>query len=98
MFTCLFSAKEIIFCTTLQVGHWVADLYQLMVLLVGKLTTGCSEQLMVVLTTECSCPLAIDPTLGARIWLSWVLLLLVEERLMHRAHGNGGQRTPRLST
>ena len=72
-FTHLFSAKEIIFCMTLQVGHQVADLCQLMVLLVGKLTTGCSGQLMMVLITECSCPLAIGPTLGARVWLSWVL-------------------------
>ena len=28
-----------------------------------------------VLITECSCPLAVGPTLGARIWLSWVLPL-----------------------
>ena len=37
MFTHLFSAKEIIFCMTLQVSHQVANLCQLMVLLGSKL-------------------------------------------------------------
>ena len=81
----------------LQVGHQVADLCQLMVLLVGKLTTGCSGQLMMVLITECSCPLAIGPTLGARVWLSWVFPLPTEERPVYWAHSSSGQRTPRLS-
>ena len=68
--------KLFFFCKTLQVSSQVANLCQLMGLLVGRLTSGCSEQLMVVLITECSCPLAIDPTLGNRIWLSLMLPLL----------------------
>ena len=49
----LFLSKRNCFCMTLQVGNQAANLCQLMVLLDGKLTTGCSEQLTVVLTTEC---------------------------------------------
>ena len=41
MFSCSFSLKEINFCMTFGVRHWAAELYQLMVLLGGKLIAGC---------------------------------------------------------
>ena len=58
---------------TSDVSHWAADQYQLLELWVGNLTNGCSQELMMVLIIECSCPFAAGPTLGARIWLSQVM-------------------------
>ena len=43
---------------TLQVGSWVAILYQLMAMLDVKLTAGCLDQLMVMPITGCPPPWA----------------------------------------
>ena len=57
-----FSAREHDFHSTLEVRHWVATLYQLMVMLKldGNLVTGC--------------PYTLGPTLGAK-FVVWVLPL-----------------------
>ena len=66
----LLSVREIHFCTTFGVGHWVAVLCQLMVVLYRKLDAG--SQLMALLVGELvsECPHTMGPTLGTNFFVT----------------------------
>ena len=68
---------------TSAVGHWLANMCELMVLFPQlRVASNVTTQVSVTPVGMGSCPLAMSPTLGATFRLSWVYHSVWEEWLV----------------